>query len=144
METVNSQCENDNKLIEELEKQFPNSPFRISLPEIKTINDLYKLDEPFTTKKIIFLYDDRINTIEPFYPNCVKCSSEELKKFNNCIPIMVDNGSNFITIRQIINDMIEDPYYNDEELINYHKDYALIGFYKHKYKNNEYYSQFKN
>lgn len=143
-EFVNTECDNDDKLVEELEKQFPGSPFRICLPEIKTINDLYKLDEPFTTEQIIYLYDDRINTIEPFNRECVKCSSEELNQFNNCIPIILDNGTNAITLRQIINDMIQNAYYNDAELINYHKDYALIGFYKDKYKNNRYYSQFKN
>jgi hypothetical protein len=46
-EFVNAECDNDDKLVEELEKQFPGSPFRICLPEIKTIDDLYKLDDEY-------------------------------------------------------------------------------------------------
>lgn len=123
--------------------EFPNAPFNICLSDIKKLEDLYKLDQPFSSEDCIYLYDGRINKKDYYYSenlNCPKCSEEKLNKFNNCTFIIGNN--NYITLRQIINEMIEDYHYNDEE-IESDVHHSLVGFNKDIYKNNTYYAEFE-
>lgn len=144
METCVMSVQNEpDKVFEEIYNQFPNAPFIISLSDIKKLEDLYKLDEPFSSEDCIFLYDGRINKRDYYYSecsNCEKCSQEKLNKFDNCTPIL--SNDNYITIRQIINEMIEDYHYNDEDVkSDVHR--FLVGFDKDRYKNNRYYAHFE-
>ena len=144
METCAMAVQNErDKLFEEFYNQFPNAPFIISLSDIKKSEDLYKLDEPFSSEDCIYLYDGRKNKTDYYYSessNCEKCSQEKLNKFDNCTPIL--SNDNYITLRQIINEMIEDYHYNDEEVkSDVHR--FLVGFNKDRYRNNRYYAQFE-
>ena len=122
----------ENNLSKQLETLFPNSLFKINLSENT------KIDEPITTEKYIILFDDRINKK---YSDCIKCSEEKRLKYDYCMPI-ISNEDDSITIRQIINEMIDDYHYNSEEINE--DDWTLVGFYKDKYKNNKFYAQFEN
>ena len=106
--------------MEDLEEEFPIAPFDISC-----IEDMDELDETFTNEKEIAIYDDR--AAGWFYDN-VASASMRVSFLNYTIVKQIDDEP--ITLRQVIEAMIEDKHY--------HNDYAaadphhfLEGFSKH-------------
>jgi hypothetical protein len=89
-----------------LEAEFPNSPFVISF----SVDDLKKLDEPFTNLDRICIVDDRISQYNYYYSDV--CPSVLNTLSSNLIIKSVDNKP--ITLRQIINEMILDEHYNSD------------------------------
>ena len=102
-----------------LEKEFPDIPFSICLPD----DELVKLDEPFTDEPVIFIRDRRASEHSYMWHEV----PEEIRnKYNSNIKIE-KMGGNPITLRQIINEMaITDEYSKMEEAMDDHR--FLEGF----------------
>ena len=131
--------EDYSKLNEELERQFPDAPFSISLSDINKYEDLYKLDEPFTEEEFIFICDDRINQYNHYYSEWPK---EELNKLQNYMLIKRETIEKPITLRQILNEMIKSEHYTDEDISgDFH--IFLVDFYKKNEKSIQYYADFE-
>ena len=91
-------------MFEELDKQFPNCPFIISC-----IDNLDELDEIFTYEPVIFIYDGRVNEHNYYYENTVS-----LSKYSHYLKVEMKQKNEHITLRQIINAMIDDAHYHNE------------------------------
>ena len=91
----------------EIEKIFPESPFMIRLSP-KRLNNM---DNPFTYEKTIYIYDGR----SIFYENIGDNNREQIFK-NELIISKLDN--NPITLRQIINEMMNSKHYNELMVIS--------------------------
>lgn len=59
--------EDYDKLYEEIRRQFPDSPFTISLSVINKSKNIHILDEPFTDEEFIFICDDLIDKHNYYY-----------------------------------------------------------------------------
>ena len=86
---------NYEKLYEELDKTFPKTPFSISC-----VDYLHKLDEVFTEQNMIIIVDDRAKSWHVWNYTVVK-------KVND----------NPITMRQVIQAMIDDKHYWNEVVL---------------------------
>ena len=85
--------------------EFLNSPFSISLG----IENLQRLDKPFTNLELIYIVDSRISSLNPYYLDVYP--SDLYKIDNNLVIKSIDNRP--ITLRQILTSMINDKHYNN-------------------------------
>lgn len=90
----------DEELSKEIEKEFPNSPFVISIDD----EELVKLDEPFTDEKTIYIMDSRFDDMDYYQYDVAKMKVER-----------IDNKP--ITLRQILETMIKDKHYHYDMVI---------------------------
>lgn len=86
----------------EIEKLFPESPFMIRLSPTLLNN----IDRPLTYEKTIYIYDGR----SIFYEDIGNIDRGQLFK-NELVISQIDD--NPITLRQIINEMINSKHYNE-------------------------------
>jgi metal-responsive CopG/Arc/MetJ family transcriptional regulator len=105
------------KIFARWEKEFPNAPFTISLPD----EYLDKLDEPYINQDIVIIKDDRTDSY--YYSNY---ETEYKKKFINNMVIR-SSKTNKITLRQILNKMIKNKHYSNEIVISDNHNF-LEGF----------------
>ena len=89
--------------------EFPTSPFNISLG----IESLQQLDQPFTELELINIVDNRISMFNPYYLDVYPTDLINLD--NNLVVKSIDNKP--ITLRQILNAMINDKHYNNPVVI---------------------------
>lgn len=104
------------------EKEFPNAPFSISLPD----EYLDQLDLPYTNQDIIIIKDDRTNSY--YYSNC---DPKYKKKFINYMVIKSKNKK--ITLRHILNKMIKNKHYSNKVVIE--DDHHFLEFFDKKNNN---------
>ena len=86
-----------------IEKEFPNSPFSISLSD----EELLTLDDSFTDEHAIIIKDDRASCSNYYWANL---SQSELNEYISHI-VVEKKGDNPITLRQILNVMIHSSEY---------------------------------
>ena len=84
--------------------EFPNAPFSISLE----MNEIKKLDHPFTSLDKIIILDGRISNSNYYYADVYENILNELN--DELVVKSIDN--NPITLRQVLNAMINDTHYN--------------------------------
>jgi hypothetical protein len=126
------------KLREELNLQFPDAPFTVDF--FTKFKDLWGLDEPFTSEPFIFICDDRINKYNYYYSNCTE---EEINELHDYLLIKSESIEKPITLRQILNEMIKSPHYNDE-CVRGDDHHNLVGFDKRNENSIQYYASFEN
>ena len=90
-------------LIDELDKQFPNAPFNISC-----IDNLEELDSVFTFEPVIFIHDGRAKEHNYYYENIDSFTKSKYIHY-----LKIEAKDEYITLRQIINEMINDAHYHD-------------------------------
>lgn len=96
------------ELMEEIDKQFQGYPFTISC-----IKHIEELDEVFTLEPVIFIHDDRANKFNYYYQDM---SDEERNVYNHFLKVeRIDNKP--ITLRQVLDEMSNEPHYYDEVVI---------------------------
>ena len=127
------------KLTEELNLQFPDAPFTVDF-FFKNVNDLCELDEPFTSEPFIFICDGRIHKYNYYYSNCTE---EEINELYDYLLIKSESIEKPITLRQILNEMIKSPHYNDE-CIRGDDHHFLVGLEKRNENSIQYYASFEN
>jgi hypothetical protein len=103
-----------------LDIEFPNSPFIISLGN----KNLERLDKPFTDLESINIIDSRISMFNPYYAGVYPNELVDLS--DNLVVKSIDNTP--ITLRQILNSMINDKHYNDPVVTRDHHRF-LKSFY---------------
>ena len=103
----------NNELESELERQFPNCPFYISCLG----GDLNKLDRMFIKRKTVIIYDDRAEDDWYFDQAEVK---EEIRRSRHHkwhylhYTIVKSERGGYITLRDMLNAMIDDPHYHQD------------------------------
>lgn len=127
------------KLTEELNLQFPDTPFTVDF-FFKNVNDLCELDEPFTSEPFIFICDGRIHKYNYYYSNCTE---EEINELYDYLLIKSESIEKPITLRQILNEMIKSPHYNNK-CVREDDHHNLVGFDKRNENSIQYYASFEN
>jgi hypothetical protein len=127
------------KLTEELNLQFPDAPFTIDF-FFKNVNDLCELDEPFTSEPFIFICDGRIHKYNYYYSNCTE---KEINELYDYLLIKSESIEKPITLRQILNEMIKSPHYNNK-CVREDDHHNLVGFDKRNENSIQYYASFEN
>ena len=130
--------EDCDKLYKELNLQFPDAPFCVDL--FTKFKDICELDEPFTSEPLIFICDDRIHKYNYYYSNCTE---EEINELYDYLLIKSESIEKPITLRQILNEMIKSPHYNDE-CIRGDDHHFLVGLEKRNENSIQYYASFEN
>lgn len=102
-----------------LESEFNNCPFTISL------SILDNLDKPFSDKSTIFIKDIREECYNNYHLEITSSNKDLYSVYVKVTrPLEADKK---ITLRHIINTMINSDYYGDEIVIN-HSHHNLIDF----------------
>ena len=96
------------KLMEQLALEFPDCPFDISC-----IDNIEELDETFTEERVIIIKDDRANHWKFWFDNITE--QEAVGHINYTVVKAPYNGN--ITLRTIIQTMINDKHYHNEVVI---------------------------
>jgi hypothetical protein len=91
-----------------IDLEFPKSPFSISLG----FNELKKLDEQFTELNKIYIIDGRINHSNYYYSNTPLAI---IKSLATKVIVRQQNG-NPITLRQVLNTMINHRHYRNKSV----------------------------
>ena len=112
----------DDQLYEKLIILFPTCPFIISV-----VDDINEINEIFSDETVLFIYDDRANKYNYYYEGY---TDTELDKMKNYTMVKSSNGK-FITLRDIIEAMINDDHYHDK-IISGDPHCFLEGFSKSK------------
>ena len=126
------------KLTEELNLQFPDTPFCVNL--FTKFKDICELDEPFTSEPLIFICDDRIHKYNYYYS---EWPEEKINELYDYLLIKSESIEKPITLRQILNEMIKSPHYNDE-CIRGDDHHFLVGLEKRNENSIQYYASFEN
>ena len=127
------------KLTEELNLQFPDTPFTVDF-FFKNVNDLCELDEPFTSEPFIFICDDRIHKYNYYYS---EWPEEKINELYDYLLIKSESIEKPITLRQILNEMIKSPHYNNK-CVREDDHHNLVGFDKRNENSIQYYASFEN
>ena len=127
------------KLTEELNLQFPDTPFTVDF-FFKNVNDLCELDEPFTSEPFIFICDDRIHKYNYYYS---EWPEEKINELYDYLLIKSESIEKPITLRQILNEMIKSPHYNDK-CVREDDHHFLVGLEKRNENSIQYYASFEN
>ena len=117
------------QLNEAIRNEFPTCPFDISC-----IESLEELDKKFTDEKTIFIYDDRA---DGWYFE--ELEQEERNKLYNYTKVDASNKQ-YITIRDILNAMINDPHYHDQLVTS--DDHLFLEFFEKSERSDIQYSCF--
>ena len=118
------------KLFEEIDQEFPRTPFSISC-----INDIHELDDEFSSENVVIIVDDRAKYWYCFGRQGFDEDRDISKYINYTVVRRVNEEP--ITMRQVIHAMIEDKHYWNQEVL---KDthHFLEGFDKRERSNIEY------
>ena len=130
--------EDYDKLYKELNLQFPDAPFCVNL--FTKFKDICELDEPFTSEPLIFICDDRIHKYNYYYS---EWPEEKINELYDYLLIKSESIEKPITLRQILNEMIKSPHYNNK-CVREDDHHNLVGFDKRNENSIQYYASFEN
>jgi len=97
------------KLFEDIDQEFPRTPFDISC-----INDIHELDDEFCSDNAVIIVDDRAKYWYCFGRKDFEDDRDVSKYINYTVVRRVDDEP--ITLRQVIQAMIDDKHYWDTEV----------------------------
>ena len=122
-EAASSETEDEyEELLYLLHRQFPKCPFNIDC-----IRNLEELDSVFSNELVILIYDDRLN--QKYY-NLDEMSQSQRNKLRHYTIVKSINDEP-ITLRQVLNTMINDRHYHSRAIEKHFGHYYLEKFIRH-------------
>ena len=122
-ETASSDTEDEYEELQYLlNRQFPKCPFNIDC-----VRNLEELDTIFSNELVILIYDDRLNQT---YYNLSEMTVSQKNKLRNYTVVKSMNNEP-ITLRQVLNTMIQDRHYHSRTIEKHFSHYFLEKFIRH-------------